>query len=670
MKYNFRLLFLIISIFTTLNLFSQNAIDRYNESKKAFENGEINQCLQLLESCQQILGGSNAKIESLKCQALVMQSDWINAAIAYTNYQRLLPESSKYGEAYSVMLDLQKEIWSELENIEKKKKEELEKEIKEDLTLAKDQGNKQEITYNSKVTKINETNEKELYRVAMASKDKELLSLYKEEMAALGTNAKEITIEIEKQNNPTSFLLGAIKKDDLEEFDYLLSLGANLNLVNQKGESLLHLTIVNDAYKIFEKLIKLSVDVEQVDKEGNTPLIKAIMNNKATFFRQLLQSNANLTNTNSLTLQSPFHYALLYDNVTIGEIIIQNGISPNDHLFVDNEKYTPLYLAVTETKSIRYADFLLKRGALIDKVSEHGTTPLMAAVDNNNLDFVNFLLNNGANVNLQDQYYQTGLHLAVRNNNPEMVLYLIQRGGADKKIKDKFKNTPLATSKGRNKEISKVIKRNKSFIDLSTDYRNKNHENQYLTKVEKVNTKIAIRDGREDRFFYTYAFDSICNYGYSVGTVNNKRLGFYLTVRANEEYFKTSGSNGTVDNKGKVTGGQFTNWGNDWRFINNTRSSVVEALIGINKKIAYPLWIYAGAGISYSQTSWEMDIYDNLGDYYDTDWLKNTDEQYYKPVFESGFIVDLSGFNIRGGVKTEKFKEFTMTLGIGFSISR
>jgi len=179
-----------------------------------------------------------------------------------------------------------------------------------------------------------------------------------------------------------------------------------------------------------------------------------------------------------------------------------------------------------------------------------------------------------------------------------------------------------------------------------------------------------VRYGRDNRVFITYAYDSLCKYGVSWGTINNKAVGVYVTARANSEAFTSGGSNGTVDNKGVVTGGQFTNWGNDWRFKNEIKTGTAEVLIGLTKKITYPLWVYAGAGVSYNNQFWQMEIYDNLGDYYDTDWVKNSEAGKLKPVFEAGMIVDLKGFNMRGGVKTQTLKEMTLTLGIGFSLAR
>ena len=144
----------------------------------------------------------------------------------------------------------------------------------------------------------------------------------------------------------------------------------------------------------------------------------------------------------------------------------------------------------------------------------------------------------------------------------------------------------------------------------------------------------------------------------------------YLTARFNADAFLSGGSNGTVDNSGVVTGGQFANWGNDWRFKNEIKTGTAEIMIGLTKKITYPIWIYAGAGASINTVFWRMDIYDNLGDYYETGWVKNTEASNLKPVYEGGLIVDLGGINIRGGVKTQNFKETIVTLGLGFSLKR
>jgi opacity protein-like surface antigen len=302
-------------------------------------------------------------------------------------------------------------------------------------------------------------------------------------------------------------------------------------------------------------------------------------------------------------------------------------------------------------------------------LSANELTPLMAAVNNKDQEFVNFLLNNGAVVNTKGKDKRTALHLAVMQRDAEMVKYLIQRAGASKKVADALGKTPLQLAKKmEDKTIAKTILRSTSYVKLSSEYSIR--ENQYLKEVAKRAAILEKRDGRDDRVYIAYTYDSICTYGITWGTLNNKSIGYYITARSNDDAFTLGGANGTVDNNGVVTGGQFINWGNDWRFKNEIKTGTTEVLIGVTKKITYPFWIYAGAGVSYNNVFWKMDIYDNLGDYFDTDWVENTEAAKFNPIFEAGLIMDLKGFNLRGGIKTQTFKDLTLTLGVGFSFPR
>ena len=660
---------LFILIFSTIQLFSQDAKSVYQSARTAFENGNAGECINLLNSCQNNLGGSNAKIESLKCQALMMNDDWINAAIAYTNYERLLPSAAQSGEAYMAMLEYKKEIWNQLEQIEKKKKEEKEKEMTDDLEAAVREADEQEISQVLKVKRINDHNEKLLYQQAMQSKDKDLLELYKKEIGTTGKNFGKVKSEIDKKNNPEAFLTDAVTADDTEELKYLFSLGANVKWTNNKGESLLHIAIVNDAEKVYNLLIAMNSDMEQTDFNGNTPLIKAIIKIKPEFVNLLLRNGANPLAKNTVSLQPPFYYAVINSYSNIGDALIKKGVNPNEPLTISNRALTPLYIVADKTQSKQFANCLVNNGAKINELSANGLTPLMAAVNNKNQEFVNFLLNNGADINGKGKDKRTALHWAVQQRDAAMVKYLIQRAGAGKKTADVLGKTPLQLAKKMDdKAIAKTIKKNKSYVHFSSVYSIR--EKEYLAEVERRAKIMQRRNGRDNRFFITYAYDSICKYGVSWGTINNKTIGVYVTARANSEAFTSGGSNGTVDNKGVVTGGQFTKWGNDWRFKNEIKTGTAEVIIGLTKKITYPLWVYAGAGASYNTEFWQMDIYDNLGDYFDTDWVKNSEAGKIKPVFEAGMIVDLKGFNIRAGVKTQTLKEMTLTLGIGFSLAR
>lgn len=66
-----------------------------------------------------------------------------------------------------------------------------------------------------------------------------------------------------------------------------------------------------------------------------------------------------------------------------------------------------------------------------------------------------------------------------------------------------------------------------------------------------------------------------------------------------------------------------------------------------------------------------MAEYFSNGNHDENSWVKNTDESGVKPMAEAGLIIDLSGLHLRGGVKTNDFKDIKNSLlysvGIGFS---
>ena len=207
--------------------------------------------------------------------------------------------------------------------------------------------------------------------------------------------------------------------------------------------------------------------------------------------------------------------------------------------------------------------------------------------------------------------------------------------------------------------VENFVKARKICIDKSN-----------LNSKIKHSNRLATRYGRPDRFYYTYAYDERCNIGFSWGSINNTSVGAFVTVRCNSNFFSSAGPNGNVNNKGVVTGGQYVKWGNDWRFKDEIRTGLVESVVGITKKVTYPFWIYSGVGVSYKDVAWKMAIYDNLGDYFDTDWVNNSDESKIAFASEAGMILDLNGLNVRTGLKTNDFKDFMLTIGVGLSFKR
>lgn len=186
-----------------------------------------------------------------------------------------------------------------------------------------------------------------------------------------------------------------------------------------------------------------------------------------------------------------------------------------------------------------------------------------------------------------------------------------------------------------------------------------------LESAIKTANRKAIRYGRPSRGFIAYVYDSLAPIGLSFGTINNRKIGMYVSVKANEALFK-GGSFYTVNDQGVYE----DNVMDDIRPTGATRTNHFDGMIGLTKKIVFPLWLYAGGGVNYSQAYIEVDEYNDSGRFVETEWIKNTDQQFFKPVVEAGAIIDIGGFQIRGGGKMIDFEDIYYTVGVGFSFRR
>ncbi|MEO6160700.1 MAG: ankyrin repeat domain-containing protein [Pelobium sp.] len=477
---------------------SQDARELYSSAKVALEEGDADRCLQYLENCQVALNGSNARIESVKCQALVQKGDWINAAIAYKNYDRLLPSDSRNGDAYAAMLEYKQNIWLQLDAIEKQKSEALKKEITDDLVNA----NAEELATNTKnttkVAKLNEANEQQFYQVAIKSKDAALLQIYKE-VGASKDNIAVVEKELDKQANPSKYIYEAIKTDNLSEFNYLLSLGLDVNMNVADGTPMLHAAIGTKAIKVFKTLLSLNPNLESIDKNGDTPLLKAVREQKEDFMTLLLNAGANYAKPNSKNGQTAFQVAVINTHTSISEILVKKGADPNEVLVFEGIGINPLSEVAMNTKNYYYAESLVNLGAKLDAQNADGSTPIQVASDASQKEFVRLFLKYGANINHQNNKGQTALHLAVIKADTAMTAFLIQRGGANKEIIDNDKLTPLKLAQEKGYEpVVKVIRDSDPLINKASTFAVQ--EKQYTLQMEKIVLTSYIKQKNREGF--------------------------------------------------------------------------------------------------------------------------------------------------------------------------
>lgn len=93
--------------------------------------------------------------------------------------------------------------------------------------------------------------------------------------------------------------------NDFEAFKGELENGADVNLQNKYGWTLLHIAIRRDRRDIVEYLLEKGADIDMVDGVGWTPLMEAIMDDMPELVGYLVEKGADKTIANQRGATAP-----------------------------------------------------------------------------------------------------------------------------------------------------------------------------------------------------------------------------------------------------------------------------------------------------------------------------------------------------------------------------
>ena len=479
------------------NSFGQTAIDFYNAAKKSADLGDYESALKQIYNCQSMLKGSNAKLESMKFQILLAKGDQINAAVAFRNYDVFLSPELKQSTSYAAM----KAQYTELLNQLNSEKVALENQVKEkanqDLLVAQQLKNDLILNNNQKLEKLNRENDLRLSQAISMTKDSALIALYEKEIGPQGQSWKQVMLEKDKRINPNKYLEAAVKSNEVSEFNDLIGFGANINLKNSAGETMLHVAIQHDSRAIFSLLILNHADISQVNQELIEPLSYSLFYDKTYYFDQLLEITCSLKYTKKEDivekLRLPLFYSLFYNKMECLMKIEKKGIDLTKPISIKLGKFTPIEIVALYSKSVTLGKYLIQKGIRVNPLSASGMGLLTLAIQPTEaisnskqccLNFINFLLESGCDIDQKNASGSTVLHEVVNQNETELTSYLIERGGASKTSINSQGQTAYQFASTNNFLIAKeAIKHSESFIDKQFDRQYHNH--MYLLKKEK-----------------------------------------------------------------------------------------------------------------------------------------------------------------------------------------
>lgn len=293
-----------------------------------------------------------------------------------------------------------------------------------------------------------------------------------------------------------------------EIFKLLIDYGAEIDLLNKKGESILYLSIAgNKSKNIIDALFLRNAPLEKLNFEGLSSLFYAIDYNDYPLCNSLIGNGANVNapvsdkynllwhsldkgyfKISKLLLDSGANFQM-YENeilcypeesneIKSAKLLIDSGANLNCKCKQD---ITPLLFAIAnknfeyirilieaganyssvedklialvgEKRDMQIGNLLIKRGFNINSLNQIGNSILSGFVADNNLESTDFLISLGADVNIKTHSNMTALHIASYMGHYDIALSLI-KAGADVNARAIDGKTPLiaGTLKGNHR---------------------------------------------------------------------------------------------------------------------------------------------------------------------------------------------------------------------------
>ncbi|KAF5572802.1 ankyrin repeat [Fusarium pseudocircinatum] len=180
-------------------------------------------------------------------------------------------------------------------------------------------------------------------------------------------------------------------RDRVEEDDiiFLIEQGADVNVNNDNGTSVLRQACWGGYVKVVSLLIEKGVDLNGADEDGRTPLASAAEAGHKEIVQNLLDHDVDIDPVDEEEW-TPMLTAACCEHSEIVLMLLEKGANPNAHgLNGDNA----LSFA-TESGDLGLVGALVNKGALPDECME--CSALMKAVAINHMNMVKFLIKHGA----------------------------------------------------------------------------------------------------------------------------------------------------------------------------------------------------------------------------------------------------------------------------------
>jgi ankyrin len=251
--------------------------------------------------------------------------------------------------------------------------------------------------------------------------------------------------------------------ENIEMLKHLYSDGLDINQMNRKGKTVLHLAAENGKSDVVGFLLENGADVNlEVETEPHlTPIYLATRSGSLECVKLLVNHRATLIN-HEFSYFDPLFIAIKGGFTDIVKYLLEvTGIDINTFYGYATYKITPLAYACN-VGNVELINLFIELGADVDcgkritPACSYMVTPMHQAIDNGRVDIVKLLFEHGASIIInfdQKENWRnticcedgTYLNRAVRKGDIGLVEFLLENGSACEinKHSDLYRDTPL-----------------------------------------------------------------------------------------------------------------------------------------------------------------------------------------------------------------------------------
>ncbi len=274
-----------------------------------------------------------------------------------------------------------------------------------------------------------------------------------------------------------TYIFWAVYKDNLDIMKLLLGLGADTDIIDSHGYSLMNFAATTGQLntKLYDFCIKNGADItKEKNLDGANPLLLVTPHIKDFSLINYFTSKGIDMKTTDSNGNGIFNYAAKAGNIPLMEYLLKQGITykklnkqgenamiiasrgvrnkPNtleSFLYLEklgispnvitNNGTNPLHAIAFRGKELSIYNYFLSKGVSINQKNKQGNTPFLNASYMNDLNTVKFLYQHVKDINYRNKEGVSALTNAVQRNSVSVIKFLV-KSGADVLVKDKKGN--------------------------------------------------------------------------------------------------------------------------------------------------------------------------------------------------------------------------------------